>query len=813
VREYTRLISQGKFNEALKIVKKSLPFPRIVGRVCTHPCENKCRRKDVESSIAICDLKRFISDYDAGVEEDLTIYRERVEKIAIVGGGPAGLMAAYDLRKKGYKVTIFDTLPELGGMLYAGIPEYRLPLEVLRHELEIIYRLGIIVRLNTLIGSRITIADLKKEFSAIFIAIGKHVSEKLNIPGEDLESVHYGMNFLREMKQKKKVVIGRKIAVIGGGNVAIDAARTALRLNKGEVTILYRRTSAEMPAIPREVEEAKKEGIEIYPLVSPLRIVGSNGKVKGIECIRMKLEEPDERGRKRPIPIPGSGIFLEVDGIIVAIGQRPNNSLFSEANGLMPYDGKILKVDPLSLSTEVEGVFAGGDVVVEAGTVIDSLAAGRKAAFSIDHYIRAEELRFSRSEVGSQETRLLVDVNGVRPQSRASMPTLPLADRKGNFRPIELGFNEEQAIQEAERCLDCKCNLCVRDCEFLKKHCGFPKELAGLFKEGYFREKPEIPYSCNICGLCEKVCPDDLNIGEMCMLIRQKLVEEGIGPLPQHQTVKRTQEFVLSDSFHLVQSDPEAGRCERVFFPGCNLAGYSPSLVMKSYKHLQERMPGTGIILGCCGAPNHFLGEYPSFREILAQIKRDMEKLDAPEMIVACPDCHRTLKENVPEIKLRSIYEVLLEIGLPNGIKIEQLTLSLHDSCTTRYERVLQDNVRELLKRIGCDIEESFYSKDKTRCCGMGGMLPFIDFELAAKVTARRAAEFHFDIVCYCASCREAFAIEKPAVHLLDLIFNPAWKEARLMPPKTGRIRREAQLQTKNMLIELLEKNISVHTG
>jgi len=361
-------------------------------------------------------------------------------------------------------------------------------------------------------------------------------------------------------------------------------------------------------------------------------------------------------------------------------------------------------------------------------------------------------------------------------------------------------------MDEIERIIEgcMECNLCVSDCEFLKKYCDSPKDLARMFKDSYLREKPEIAYSCNICNLCEVICPEDLNVGEMCILMRQRLVKEGLGPLPQHQPVKRTQEFVLSDAFHLAQPDPKTGKCERVFFPGCSLSGYSPSLVVSSYRYLQERLANTGIILGCCGDPNYSLGEESIFEEIVAQIKKDMEKLGASEMIVACPACYRRLKENVPEIKLKSIYEVIAELGLPAGIKTEDWSFSLHDSCPTRYEKDLQENVRALIIKMGYGIEEVEYSRDKTRCCGMGGMVPFADFDLAAKITQRRIDEFQFDILTYCAACREAFAIDKPAVHVLDLIFNPDWKETRLTPPKTGRKRREAQSQTKSLLMKLM---------
>jgi len=348
-----------------------------------------------------------------------------------------------------------------------------------------------------------------------------------------------------------------------------------------------------------------------------------------------------------------------------------------------------------------------------------------------------------------------------------------------------------------------ECGSCESDCEFLKKY-GLPTELAKIFRDG-LGTGSQIAYSCNLCGLCEAVCPEDINIGKLCLAVREHLVSEGKAPLPGHQTVKKTQEFVLSDAFRFVHPDPVKGKCERVFFPGCNLSGYAPSLVLKSYEYLCRRLNDTGIILGCCGAPNHFLGEDAEFRQNLIEIEKDIKTLGARQIIVACPDCYRSMKENLLDMDIKSIYEVMLELGLPANIAGEQWTFSIHDSCTARNVSGLRESVRVLIREMGYEIEEVDYSGEKARCCGMGGMVPFIDFELAGNITKRRADEFHFDIVSYCAGCREVFAMEKASLHVLDLIFNPNWKAVRCQATKTGKKRREAQSQTKALLLELLQ--------
>ena len=287
-----------------------------------------------------------------------------------------------------------------------------------------------------------------------------------------------------------------------------------------------------------------------------------------------------------------------------------------------------------------------------------------------------------------------------------------------------------------DECLDCR--LCVEECEFLTRYVGkqeessvtwpftrtmtTPRELAEKFKAGYFREKPGIPYSCNECGLCQELCPVELDIGKMCMELREELVKEGLGPLPRHQFVKRNQDFSASDSFALAQPDPANGKCERVFFPGCVLCGYSPSLVIKTYDHLRQKLPGTGIVLGCCGDQTLCLGDKARFQEVLEGIVSMFKQLGTSEVIVACPLCYRTFKEYAPELSLTFLSEALLRVGLPEGIKASGQTLSLHDSCATRWEKGIQDSVRALIKEIGYEIEEMEYSREKPRCCGSGGI-------------------------------------------------------------------------------------------
>jgi heterodisulfide reductase subunit A-like polyferredoxin len=466
---YIALIAAGKFEEALALVREKNPFPGITGRICTHPCETACRRKDVERAVAIDGLKRFISDIEKEDKSDLTVPEGNGKRVAIVGSGPAGLLAAYDLRKIGYGVTLFEALPVAGGMLAVGIPEYRLPRSVLNKEIAYLLRMGVELKLNTPIGKDLSIQDLKaKGYNAIFIATGAHQSRKLGLKGEEHQGIIHAVDFLRKVALGEPVKVGEKVAVVGGGNAAIDAARTAFRLGSREVTIAYRRTRNEMPAQEEEVKEAEHEGINIEYLTAPTRLLIEGGKIQGMDCIRMELGDPDESGRPRPVPIPGSEFRIEADTVIPAISQSPDFSFLNGSAGLKTSRWGGIEADPVTLETSIKGIFAGGDAVSGPQTYIDAMAAGRKAAISIDRYLKGEDLRVNREGEGPQKEYIQIDVDGVEYRARAPMMSLP-PERRRSFDEANLGLREEDVIREAERCLQCggcsECLECLKVCE------------------------------------------------------------------------------------------------------------------------------------------------------------------------------------------------------------------------------------------------------------------------------------------------------------------------------------------------------------
>jgi len=495
IRGYINLIKEGKFDEALALIKQALPFPAIIGRICTRPCEGECKRSEVEEAISINALKRAASDFGK-YEEDYSIAAEKKEKVAIIGGGPAGIMAAYDLRKAGYKVTVFEALSKLGGMMAVGIPEFRLPRDILTRETDIIKKLGVEIQLNTRVGKDIKLADLKKDYNAVFIAVGAHKAGSLGIENEKAEGVIDGTEFLYKVNTGEKVPVGDKVVIVGGGNVAIDCARTCVRLGFKDVNIVYRRSRAEMPAIAEEITEAENEGVKLTLLSGPSRVVAKDGKVTAFECIKMKLGEPDESGRKRPVPVKGSEFVIETGLIIAAVGESPDLDFITDDMKSAIADG-LVKADPVTLETGVKGVFAGGDAVTGAATVIQALAAGRKAAVSIGRYLKGEPLDTGREGEAVFESKLIVDTWGVVEEARSEVPALPVMQRKGNFKEVELGLSREEAVREAKRCLSCDCRICIN-------LLGCPALI--LDENG---KAAVDDTQCPGCGVCALVCPHD----------------------------------------------------------------------------------------------------------------------------------------------------------------------------------------------------------------------------------------------------------------------------------------------------------------
>jgi heterodisulfide reductase subunit A-like polyferredoxin len=467
---YIALISQGKYKEALESHREYNPLPLICGRVCPHPCEDACNRGEVDSPIAISALKRFMADWELEHQEDEVVPFERTsdKKVAVIGAGPVGLSCAYYLAKLGHTPTIFEALPVAGGMLAVGIPEYRLPKDILNLEIDYIKKKGVEIILNKEFGKDITLESLKNEgYHAVFLGVGTHGSRKLAIPGEDHEGVITGVEFLRDVNLGKEVKLGKRVAVIGGGDVAIDSVRVSARMGS-EAFILYRRTINEMPAHASEIAATQEEGIEINFLTQPVEILGENGKVVGVKCIKMELGEPDESGRRRPVPIEGSEFTIEVDCVMPAIGQVPEIGFAKDIGLNLTKQGTVI-VDEKIFATNVEGLFCAGDVQTGPATVVAAVGAARKAASAIDSYFKGEKFQGEPEITDVVAFEDLELDEKIETKLRVMEPELPPEERKGNFKEVVSGLTEEEARAEADRCLNCGicsgCYQCIAACE------------------------------------------------------------------------------------------------------------------------------------------------------------------------------------------------------------------------------------------------------------------------------------------------------------------------------------------------------------
>lgn len=497
---YIRLIKEGKYIESYKLMKETNPFPAVCGYICPHPCESKCKRGDFDRPVAIDALKRFVTDYiyKNKIRTPAPKIKQRDERVAIIGAGPAGLTAANDLAGMGYKVTVFEKESQVGGMMMWAIPSYRLPREQIMFDVSDILARGVEIKTNTPIGGPgKTVSDLFKEgYKAVFVAVGAQKGKRLEIPGEDgTEGVMDCLEFLKRVNDGDMRSPGEKVVVIGGGNSAIDAARTSHRLSP-EVSIVYRRTREEMPALVWEVEEAEHEGIQFHFLAAPVRILTESGKVKALECIKMRLGKPDSSGRRRPEPVPNSEFSIEADCIITAISQEADLEFLGDGHGIEVTKWGTLAVND-TLMTNKKGIFAGGDVTLGPSTVIECIAQGHLAAKSIDRFIRGIEVQEPKKKVWVTLVDHEIDAREENYDAvpRQQMGLLPVAEREGTFDLVELGLTEEQAKIEADRCLKCDLSISVETNE------------------------------CVLCGRCSMVCP----VGALKQIDMQ---EEGKGYQP-----------------------------------------------------------------------------------------------------------------------------------------------------------------------------------------------------------------------------------------------------------------------------------------
>lgn len=524
---YVGLIANGEYGAALEMVKDKIPLPASLGRVCPHPCEEECRRGLIDEPISIQMLKRFAADQDM-MDEEVFIPEcepETGKSVAIIGGGPMGLSAAYFLVQMGHEVTVFESMPKAGGMLRYGIPEYRLPKEVLDAEIAIIERTGVNLVTNTKIGVDIPFESIKEDFDAVLLGIGAWISTGVGCKGEDADGVIGGIDFLRKVVRNEPIEMGEKVAIVGGGNTAMDACRTAVRLGAKEVYNIYRRTKDEMPADQIEIEEAEEEGVIFKNLTNPIEVVADeNGHVKQVVLQVMELGEPDESGRRRPIPVEGKTETVDVDTMILAIGQAVDASIFDvdkTRKNAIAYDSE-------TFMTSMEGVFAGGDCGNDKISIaVEAIADARKASYVIDAYLNGEAVKYEKPYVVERDDITEKTFEDRERLCRPKYDVLAPEERKDNFAEVVItGFNEEQAEEEANRCLECGCHdyFECKLIEYANQYDVKPERLAGDINAIEFEDDhPFIvrdPNKCILCGLCVRVCDEVMGIGALGLVER-----------------------------------------------------------------------------------------------------------------------------------------------------------------------------------------------------------------------------------------------------------------------------------------------------
>ena len=519
---YIQAIARGDDKEAVRILKERLPIPASIGRVCPHPCEGGCRRQMVEEAISISYLKYFAADRVIAAGGYLPAKAAATGKrVGIIGGGPGGLTAAYYLSLKGHRVTIVDAMPQMGGMLRYGIPEYRLPKKVLDDEIAEIAYLGVEMKNNYRIGVDATFEEFKSKYDAVVLAIGAWESMPVGCPGEELEGVMGGIDFLQRVALGEKPDIGDKVAVVGGGNTAMDACRTAVRLGAKEVYVVYRRTEKEMPAEQIEIDESREEGVIYKFLTNPAEIIGENGKVKEIKLQVMELGEPDESGRRRPVPVPGKFEVLPVTCVIAAIGQKANVAGFESVE--LNRKG-IIAADETSYRTSVEGVFAVGDATNKGASIaIEAIGEARRCAKVVDLYLNGVDVPYHKTYLSVKDVSPEYFEDYIK-LPRTKMNVRPPEERKHDFEEINLGFTEAQARAEAARCLDCGCHD-FAECKLIRCANLYelkPERIARIKGTGKvhpsYKEKRLVAIErdqgkCILCGQCVRICSEVVGKG------------------------------------------------------------------------------------------------------------------------------------------------------------------------------------------------------------------------------------------------------------------------------------------------------------
>ncbi|MDQ0149575.1 FAD-dependent oxidoreductase [Eubacterium multiforme] len=792
VKKYVRLIKEDDGKGAIKVIRENLFIPGTLGRICAHPCEKKCKWNEGKSPMAIASLKRYAADnFDDEKDWDLTIKAENGKKVAVIGAGPSGLQAALELRKEGMSVTVFEKLPVRGGMMAVGIPEYRLPRNILEKEISYLDKLGVNFKVGVEIGKDIKFSDLLKDFDSVVVAVGKHMGRvDRSLENFDASGVFSAAEYLKEAALTRNVQeSGKKVLVVGGGDVAMDCCRVSRRLKNTEevYSICLEDSFQSMASSEHEVTGAINEGIIFNHGEAIKEIkVDKDGRVSKVilkKCLSMFNKE----GMFAPTFDENDTKELEVDTIVFAIGQGVDENFAEEIleqrrNSTFECNKETLQ------SISNEKVFIAGDASGESVIVIQAMATGRRAAESVIRFLNNESLTEGRNleDTWSFDTKLDMPTNWDEiVRVREDMKELDPKNRVNSFDEVALGYTKEEALREADRCRQCECKLCMKECLMLREYTECPKNLFKEYLEkGYENMDKIIAYSCNQCSQCTIVCPKNFNIKDNFIEMKEEFAKEnnGYAPLKELEYVAPQQEKEAGEKYstQLKGAHGKAKKTKYVFVPGCTVPAYIPDACDKVLNHLKEKLgeENVGAILQCCGKVSLLVGEKERYLDINKKVIDQFDEMGAEVIVTICPSCYKVYSETVKNQKVISYWDLMREeIGLPKeAVSIgaeSDVVFNIHDSCVTRDVISHHESVRWMLDEMNYKWSEIEHNGKNTRCCGVGGMACSSNPELYKKLYMRRANDFNEEsVVTYCGSCRGTMeAAGKDAVHILDLMF------------------------------------------
>lgn len=818
VKEYVRLIKEDRGLEAIKVIREKLFIPGTLGRICAHPCEKKCKVNEINSPMAIASLKRYIADnFDKSEDWDISTKKFNGKTVAVIGAGPSGLQSALELQREGFKVTVFEKLPVRGGMMAVGIPEYRLPRNILEKEISYLDKLGVEFKLNCEIGKDIEFKKIVDSYDSVIVAVGKHQGRvDRSLTNCDAKGIFSAAQYTKEVALNKSVAqAGNKVLVVGGGDVAMDCARISRRLNQVEevYSICLEDSFDTMMSSKHEIQGAIAEGINFnHGQAIKQIIVDENNRVSKV-ILKKCLSIFNEDGMFSPKFDENKTCELEVDTIVFAIGQGVEGEFAKDILTQKPNTN--FECDRLTLqSLSNEKIFIAGDASGESVIVIQAMATGKRAAESVKRFLNKQSLTEDRNveDTSSYESKLKrkVDWSNVS-ERRYSMEELNVEERVKSFDEVALGYTKEEALKEANRCRQCACKLCMQECIMMNDYTDCPKNLFKRYlSEGYENMDKMIAFSCNDCSQCSIKCPKDLNLRENFIDIKEQYIEDNnneqvidsLIPFDKSQEMECSKEYsttVLSGN----------KKTKYLFVPGCTVPAYSPSVIEKTFRHLIDTLDGeVGVLLQCCGKVTKLVGEEENFKRRNKMAIDAINETNADVIVTICPSCYNVYKENSDK-KVISYWDLMKEqIGIPkNQRKIginSDVIFNIHDSCVTRNVVSHHENIRWILEELGYKYEEMQNNRENTRCCGVGGMVCSSNPQLYEKIYTRRANDCtQENIIAYCGSCRATMeSAGKDSLHILNLLHGDVY--TKNMAKKRGYTSEKEmwanRLETKNRL-------------